>query len=68
MKDEDRTEILAQAIWRGQFGETKILPEWTDFAANNPDEVAVLRVKAADMISAASEMSGHHSLAWLMNG
>lgn len=68
MTDADRTEILAQAIWRGQFGEIKILPEWTAFAANNTEEATNLRAKASDMIAAASQMPGFTSLSWLMNG
>jgi hypothetical protein len=65
MKDEDRTELLAQAIWRGQFGLTTIDPRWAQYVTDNPTEANQLRAKATEMLSASKNMAGNHSLDWL---
>ena len=68
MTDDERKELLAQAIWMGQHGTLTIDARWTQYAADNPTVADALRKEAASMIAAAKNISGHHSLGWLMNG
>jgi len=60
-------ELLAQAIWMGQFGATLLDPRWIAWAQANPDAAAALRKQAQPMLDAATPHT-HHSLGWLRNG
>jgi hypothetical protein len=64
MTDEDRIEILSQALWMKHFGVTQVRPEWTAFANSNQDQANELRQKAKTMIEAARPHKTH-SLGWL---
>lgn len=74
MTNDERREILAQAMWREAFGETRILPEWIEWAQKHPQEATALRDKADDMLSVQSDVNQktkhtkdhHHTgLGWL---
>lgn len=64
MTDDDRTEILAQAIWMQQFGTTTITQRWLDWANDNKQSATALRSQAADMVK-ASKGHKYHSLGWI---
>lgn len=64
MTDDDRIEILAQAIWMQEFGHIALNPRWLAYAKDNPDEAAALRKRAKTMIDTARPHR-HHSLGWL---
>lgn len=69
---DHHVEVLAQAIWRGLFGERRILPEWTKWATENSNEAISLRSQASDMLSvhegmqpSGNKTTNHSSLGWL---
>jgi len=74
--DDPHVEILAMNIWMQCFGEKTIRPEWTAWAAANPNDATELRRQAAGMIGTArshasaganakAQVHHHHSLGWL---
>jgi hypothetical protein len=70
---DHQVEVLAQAIWRGMFGERRVLQEWVDWAAGNGDAAEKHRAKAREMLGVAGaqgksndpRVTAHHSLGWL---
>lgn len=62
--DDDRVEILAQAMWMGQHGTIVITPRWQEWSSQNKKDADALRDKARDMIGAAKGQT-HHSLGWI---
>jgi hypothetical protein len=66
MNDNDRAELLAQAIWRGDFGMMTTDPRWKDWARANQAGATTIRSQAGDMIDqAVASNTKYHSLAWL---
>lgn len=72
MTDEERVELLAQALWLRTFGVRKITPKWQAFAATDTAQVRALRDKASAMLGVAQTAAGgpglkrpHSSLGWL---
>lgn len=72
MTDDERVELLAQALWTRVYGVRKITPKWQAFTAANATEARALREKAAVMLGTAQSATGgpglkrpHSSLGWL---
>lgn len=64
MTDDDRIEILAQALWMKHFGITVLDQRWVAYAKANPDVADSLREQAKAMIETARPHTTH-SLGWL---
>jgi len=64
MTEDDRTEILAQALYLQTFGIMNLQPQWSEFAINNPAAADAYRTKAEAMMQVAGAVSVH-SLGWL---
>lgn len=72
MTDDERVELLAQALWLKVYGLRTILPKWQVFAATDAEGARELRNKAATMLGTAQGATGgfgsrgpHSSLGWL---
>lgn len=66
MTDDEKSEILAQAIWMGQFGTITLTPEYQAWSADNKNkqQADAYRAKAKEMLGAAKGQK-HHSLGWI---
>lgn len=64
MTDDERVEILAQAMWMGNFGVIQIDPRWQKWAEDNPEKAKTLRDKGKEMLEFSKSYSTH-SLGWL---
>jgi hypothetical protein len=64
MTDEDRIEILAQALWMKRYGIAQVRPEWMAYSKNDPTMADSYRRQAKSMIESARPHKTH-SLGWL---
>ena len=73
MTDDERIELLAQALWTRVYGLRRLTPKWQAFVATDTAQVQALRTKAREMLGIAQSATGgaatrrpHSSLGWLM--
>jgi hypothetical protein len=72
MTDEERVELLAQALWSRVYGMRRITSRWQAFASANTVVAQQYRTKAQQMLGTAQSATGgpgarrpHSSLGWL---
>lgn len=71
MTDDERIELLAQALWTHVYGVRHVTTRWRAFADTNSDQANQLRAKAKEMLHTADSASAgvtkrpHSSLGWL---
>jgi hypothetical protein len=71
MTDEERVELLAQALFTHVFGLRYLTPRWENFAKANPGEADKFRARAKEMLHTSDSASPgvtkrpFSSLGWL---